>query len=432
MRRWALRLASLLLPIAAGAYLFVLWPVRNPHPTPYSAHETFAIQDVKIYTSPSAAPIEHGTVVTRDGLIEAVGREETVPPEARTLSCRNCVVTAGFWNTHVHFTEPKWSMAAWKRKETLDTQLAEMLTSRGFTTVVDAGSDLRVTISLRRRIESGELLGPAIYTAGSSVFPAKGIPYYLKDSMPSYVQWFMPQPANPAEAKSIEERNIARGADLLKLFTGSYIARGRVLPMSEPIASAAVEVAHGKGQIAYAHASNVQGVMVAIASGVDVLAHAPDTTEGIDARILESMIRRHMSMIPTLKMFAATVTSDTAYLQPIYEIVRQFHSLGGELLFGTDVGYMTDYDTTDEYQGLRQSGLAAGDILAMLTTAPSSRFGVSDRKGTIGKGKSADLVVLDADPFVDVRALSSVHYTLRSGRLVYSRPAADQTRSPER
>ncbi len=39
-------------------------------------------------------------------------------------------------------------------------QLADMLTNRGFTTVVDAGPDLAYTLFLRRRIECGELLGP--------------------------------------------------------------------------------------------------------------------------------------------------------------------------------------------------------------------------------------------------------------------------------
>jgi hypothetical protein len=41
----------------------------------------------------------------------------------------------------------------------------------------------------------------------------------------------MPQPSTPAEAARVEERNIAQGADILKLFTGSYVERGKVLPM---------------------------------------------------------------------------------------------------------------------------------------------------------------------------------------------------------
>src|SRR5208337_2544693 len=96
-----------------------------------------------------------------------------------------------------------------------------------------------------------------------------GIPYYLKNSLPFFILWLLPQPATPEAAVRIEERNITQGADLLKLFTGSYIARGKVLPMPEPIAQAAVEVAHRDGQLAYSHPSDFAGTKVAIDSGVD-------------------------------------------------------------------------------------------------------------------------------------------------------------------
>jgi len=118
----------------------------------------------------------------------------------------------------------------------------------------------------------------------------------------------------------------------------------------------------------------------------------------VDAELLGGMVARHMAMIPTLKMFATTVTTNPAYLEPIYAEVRQFHALGGELLFGTDVGYMTDYRTEDEFRALAQCGLNARDILRMLTTAPAGRFGVDGQKGSIAPGKLADLVVLSGDP----------------------------------
>jgi imidazolonepropionase-like amidohydrolase len=237
--------------------------------------------------------------------------------------------------------------------------------------------------------------------------------------MPFFLMWFMQQPATPEGAARSEERNIANGADLLKLFTGSYVARGKVLPMPEPIARAAADVAHRHGQLAYSHPSDFAGTKVAIDSGVDVLAHAPDTTEGIGAALLGSMAARHMAMIPTLKMFATTVTTSPAYLQPIYAVVRQFHTLGGELIFGTDVGYMTDYRTDDEFHALAECGLNAKDILRMLTIAPAARFGVAGDRGTIAPGKMADLVLLDGDPERDVAAFAHVRFTIRNGRPLY-------------
>jgi imidazolonepropionase-like amidohydrolase len=156
-------------------------------------------------------------------------------------------------------------------------------------------------------------------------------------------------------------------------------------------------------------------------SGVDVLAHAPSSPEGVDAKLVRTIVDKHMAMVPTLKMFATTVTKDPGFLDPIYAVVRQFHADGGQLIFGTDVGYMTDYSTEDEFRALQESGLNASGILRMLTTAPAERFGVSDQKGTIAPGKLADLVVLSADPADDIAAFAKVSATVRSGRLIYSR-----------
>jgi imidazolonepropionase-like amidohydrolase len=156
-------------------------------------------------------------------------------------------------------------------------------------------------------------------------------------------------------------------------------------------------------------------------SGVDVLAHAPSEPAGVDAALLQSLVDKHMAMVPTLKMFATTASKDPAFLNPIYTEVRQFHADGGQLIFGTDVGYMTEYSTEDEFRALEQSGLNAMDILRMLTTAPSERFGVTDRNGTIAVGKLADLVILSADPASEVANFAKVQTTVRSGRVIYSR-----------
>jgi imidazolonepropionase-like amidohydrolase len=416
------RLLMAAVVLAAVVYGFAFWPLRDQHPASAPTRGVLVITGARIYVSPDAPVIVRGTVVVRDGKIVSVGPQVEVPFGAEVLPCDGCVVTAGFWNAHVHFTERKWNGAEWKRGAELEAQLQDMLTSRGFTTVVDAGSNLRNTIPLRRRIERGEILGPKIYTAGGALYPPKGIPYYLRNTMPRWLLYFMAQPKSPSEAARDEDRNIAEGADLLKLFTGSYVERGTVLPMPVENARAAVEVAHHHRQIAYAHESNLQGATVAMESGVDVLAHAMDTPDGVDDAVLRSIIARNMGMIPTLKMFRTTVTTNPAYLDPIYAQVRRFHELGGDLMFGTDVGYMTDYDTKGEFLALERSGLTGPDILRMLTTAPAVRFGAAREKGTVEVGKAGDLVLLDADPMQDVGAFAAVRATVRSGRVLWRRP----------
>jgi imidazolonepropionase-like amidohydrolase len=380
------------------------------------------IRNAKIYPTPDAAPIERGSIYIRDGRIAAVGQGVSAPPGTPEVSGEGQVVVAGFWNCHVHFTERKWKSAGHKPSATLNSQLQDMLTSRGFTTVVDTGSDPRDTLILRLRIESKELLGPRIYTSGPGIFPPKGIPYYVRDETPFWVRWLLAQPSTPAAAVRYLEKNLARGADFVKLFTGSYVARGQVTTMPESIARAAVNAAHADSRLVFSHPSNLEGTRIAIASGVDVLAHPPDTTVGVDGSVIQQIVAHGMAMIPTLKMFAEASSSDREYLAPIYEVVRQFQALGGRLLFGTDVGFMHDYATEDEFRALVRSGVDARGILRMLSTAPAQRFGMAHDVSTISEGARADLVLLDGDPIDDVVSFARVRATIRSGRVLYQRP----------
>ena len=129
-----------------------------------------------------------------------------------------------------------------------------MLTRYGFTTVVDTGSFLPDTTGLRRRIESGEVPGPQILTAGVPLYPPDGIPYYLKDgSIPADLLRQLPQAATASDAVREVTRNFDNGADIVKLFTGSWVERGRVLPMPDDVAIAAVREAHRRGALVFAH-----------------------------------------------------------------------------------------------------------------------------------------------------------------------------------
>jgi imidazolonepropionase-like amidohydrolase len=186
--------------------------------------------------------------------------------------------------------------------------------------------------------------------------------------------------------------------------------------MSVPIAHAAVETAHKHGQLVFAHPSNLEGITVAMESGVDVLAHAPDTVTGIDDALIAKLVAHHMTMIPTLKLF-----SEDSDIVRIREIVATFHKLGGPLMFGTDTGFLTDYDLTEEYRQLYLAGLTYRDILAMLTTSPAARFHVSDHKGRIAPGMDGDLTILTSDPSTDPTAFTHVKYTIRNGRLLFSK-----------
>jgi imidazolonepropionase-like amidohydrolase len=237
----------------------------------------------------------------------------------------------------------------------------------------------------------------------------------VKESLPPAILTQIIPPRNPKEAAAAAELDIQNGADIIKLFTGSWISHETVLPMPEPIAKAAVTVAHEHRRLVFAHPSNLAGIQVAIASGVDVLAHAPDDTRDVTDTVLRKALANHMAMIPTLKLFSGGTN-----IADIRRMVRRFHDLGGELMFGTDTGYLTDYDVGEEFQQLGKMGLDTVEILRMLTENPARRFGVQAERGRIAPGMIADVTILESDPAVDLAAFSHVRCVIRGGGVIYN------------
>jgi imidazolonepropionase-like amidohydrolase len=381
-----------------------------------AAETTLALVGGRIYPSPTAAPIDDGVVIVAGTRIAAVGprRSVRVPANADAIDCRGAVVTAGFQNSHVHFTEPKWNDADKQPASTLTAQFQSMLTRYGFTTAVDTASLLPNTIALRRRIESREVAGPRILTAGLALYPPDGIPYYLKEAVPADLLKLLPQPSTPREATNIVGRNIDEGADIIKLFTGSNVSPARVLPMPDDVAVAAVAAAHRRGKLVFAHPSNAAGLEVALRAHVDVLAHAIEDTRGLTPEHLRRMKEQNMALVPTLKLLG-----DGDDRKEIRDEIRRYADLGGQILFGTDVGYLTDSDPSREYELMGRAGLTWREILASLTTSPAARFREASRRGQVAPGMAADLVVLRRDPAEDVRAFADVRSTIRAGRVCY-------------
>lgn len=398
---------------------------------PTAADDISVIRATRIHPAPDAAPIDDAVVVIRDGRIAAVGprRQIQVPSGARPIQCAPGVVLAGFQNSHVHFIETRWEKAAEKPAAELAVGLTEMLTRYGFTTVLDTASNPDDTLALRRRIESGEIAGPRILTAGLPLYPHNGIPIYLRDLPPEFLAR-QPQPATVEEAVQVVRTNLDAGADATKLFVATPQGNGKVMYMSREIAAAAVQATHARQRLVIAHPTDNEGIRIAIDSGVDVLAHT--TIDEIPAiwspQQIQDMVTHRLALVPTLKLWPyeahkAKLPSRVVDLGlgDVVRQVRDFAAAGGQVLFGTDVGYMSDYDPTDEYIYMSRA-LTPAQILASLTTAPADRWQESDRRGRVAPGMQADLVVLGADPMSDVRHFADVRCTLRQGRVIYSRP----------
>jgi imidazolonepropionase-like amidohydrolase len=381
----------------------------------------------KIYPSPAEPAIENGTVVIRDGRILSVGPAAAIkiPHHAEIIDCKGMVVTAGFWNSHVHVLTPGLLHAEKLSAEQISSQLQAMLTRWGFTTVFDIASVLENTTLIRRRIESGEVKGPRILTVGE--------PFWIKSGTPIYVKGFLeenhvniPEVESTAQATGRVRQQITGGADGIKIFANSIVKNG-ILTMPLDLAQAIVAPSHRAGKPVFAHVSNNQGIEVAIQSGVDILAHTTPVDEPWSQSFAERLTAAHMALTPTLtlweeefKKFNSSPADVEKVMDRAAQQLKTFSEAGGQILFGTDVGYIEQFDTTKEFAWMSRANMSFQQILASLTTNPAERFGYSTHSGHIAKGMDGDLVVLSADPARDATAFSKVRYTIRGGKVIYS------------
>ena len=384
-----------------------------------------ALIGAKIYTSPTDPPIENGSTVVRDGLILSVGPSSTIkiPHSATIIDCRGLVVTAGFWNSHVHILAPALLHIQDSDAKKLDQELDTMFNRWGFTTVFDIASELDNTLALHRRIESGELRGPRILTVGEPIWTIE--PVYVRDFLrQNHIH--IENTETPEQAIALVRDHAARGANGIKLFTGSDQGHGQVALLPVATAKAAVDEVHRHGMPVFAHPTNVEGVRVAIDSRVDILAHTLPQSPPWTPKFTQQLKHANLSLIPTLTLFdvearKANVPDQqrTAWIAQMVDQLRAYSEAGGDILFGTDIGYTDHYDTTLEFTLMSQAGMNYKQILASLTTNPARKFGDSDHTGRIAKDMKADLVILNADPAQDVTAYSKVRFTIRNGKVLY-------------
>jgi imidazolonepropionase-like amidohydrolase len=387
--------------------------------------QDLALAGAKIYPSPTDPPIENGSIVMRDGVIVSVGPSSTIniPHSSTVIDCKGLVITAGFWNSHVHIQPPALIHVQNSGAKELDQQLDTMFNRWGFTTVFDVASVLDNTLALRRRIESGELRGPRIFTVGEPVWTIE--PVYARDFLRQN-HLHMENTQTPEQAIALVRDHAAKGADGIKLFTGSDQGRGEVALLPLATAKAAVDEAHRHHMPVFAHPTNMDGARVAIDSGVDVLAHTLPQSPPWTPEFTQQLKRANMSLIPTLTLFDVEGRRQnipdqqrTAWIAQMVDQLRAYSEAGGDILFGTDIGYTDHYDTTLEFTLMSQAGMNYKQILASLTTNPARKFGDSGHSGRVAKDLKADLVVLSADPAQDVTAFSKVRFTIRNGKVLY-------------
>jgi imidazolonepropionase-like amidohydrolase len=387
------------------------------------ANGALALVGGTIYASPTEEPVQNGVVLIQGGKILAVGNRGSIelPQTVRSLDCTGLTIAAGLWNSHVHFFERKWADAATIPAPELARQLQDMLTRYGFTSVFDTGSMWANTRGLRDRIESGEVPGPRIRSTGEALVAPGAVPSERILGILGFMRFPAPEITDAAQAAEASRRLLDEGVDGIKLHLQPPPPPNP--PFPERAIARAVSEAHRSGKPVFVHPNSAADLLAAVRGGVDVIAHTTPRSGPWDQALLTAMREGRVALTPTLALWKSAMRHDRVTAQErladtAADQLRAWAALGGTVLFGTDVGAV-DYDPTEEYTLMARAGLSFRQVLASLTVAPAERFGESRERGRIAAGLQADLVVLKDDPSNDIRALASVQYTIRAGRIIY-------------
>jgi imidazolonepropionase-like amidohydrolase len=111
-------------------------------------------------------------------------------------------------------------------------------------------------------------------------------------------------------------------------------------------------------------------------------------------------------------------------LPVLQKFAARYVSMGGRVVAGTDTPRQFVVPGASLHRELQlyvAGGLAPAAALKTATADAADLLGLGDRVGTIDAGKDADLVLLDADPLVDITATMRVRLVLRGGSVVYER-----------
>ena len=103
------------------------------------------------------------------------------------------------------------------------------------------------------------------------------------------------------------------------------------------------------------------------------------------------------------------------------EVVRRMNEAGIPFMAGTDLGTAYTYpgfSLHDELALLVEAGLTPMQALQTATRNPAHFLGLQDSLGTVEEGRTADLIILDANPLEDIRNTQKIAAVIINGRFL--------------
>ena len=200
--------------------------------------------------------IDETTVVIKGAYIQAVGGE--VPAGAAVIDGHGATLMPGLIDSHVH------------------TDLSGLRDALLFGVTTELEMNGRWTPRMRKKVAERRDIAD-LRSPGMGLTPPRGHPTEYMSSSNNLLRFFYRYPtvSTPDEAVKFVDKQIAQGADYIKIFIedGTCIGFPGLPVLNDETLNATIKEAHRNGKMAIAHVTTAEGGRRAIAAGVDGLAH---------------------------------------------------------------------------------------------------------------------------------------------------------------
>jgi imidazolonepropionase-like amidohydrolase len=412
-----------------------------------------------------APPIHHAAVLIEGDRIVRVGPAAgmTIPPDYTLVDTSGRTMLPGMIELHGHLVILGHGSYAtwfpWIEKQGGTPMLtrvmeisARQLLDAGVTSAVDLGTPLQPALTVRDRINRGEIPGPRMSMSGPWLTRTPGVfPLEYQITVTS-----------AAQAAQEVEKLAAAGVDVIKAHSG----------LTREDYQAIADAAHARKLRVHAHVYAEADVRNALESGIDVLTHAGSagTAPPYSPQLITDIVNRGRPVVITAA-HRSWIYPDTAafperlqdpqlrkdFPPDLYaevqdslknwralgyfgrtdrEIlfrergVKQFTEAGAVIGMGTDSGTPMNFHTEALWREAKvhvDMGMPPIRVISSLTRIGANILGRQRELGTIEPGKLADVIVVRGNPLYDIVALSNVETVVKGG-VVFKGAAAAPTR----
>lgn len=384
------------------------------------------------------------TVIITDSLITEIGASEKIkiPRKSKVINCKGKFLIPGLWDMHVHLGNATGSSLP-------------LFIANGITGLRDMGTkNFDAIQNWKEMIRSGSIDGPRIISSGPILNGGKNLPD------------FQIAVNSIEEARGKVDSLVKIGVDFIKVHAGlskevyyaiaeqskkHHISFVGHIPASNMSVAVSGEEASEVGQRSLEHMLGIPFTR----DTIKAYQHMYPTPEGLN-KLLTTLKRNDTYITPTLTIYSIPADylsisskqkSQLKYISPELQsfwesqigdwprrdktfmswllktrmrMIPVLRDAGIPMLAGTDTGFpfvLPGFGLNQELSLLVESGLTPLEAIKTATINPAIFMEKQDKLGSVTIGKLADLVLLKADPTVNIQNLKFIDAVFKNGKL---------------